>query len=640
MKRIVPIVLMAMLGVASSQACVKKAAKSQEPKAESQELTVKSQELTVKSQEPAAKVMVLVMDSSKALIEGAEMQIGKQTLRTSWDGRFVLTAEQLSGVDKLNIRCEGYETKTVKAAEISRQLSAVSGEKATAVVILKRDKKATPKEPYYGGGKMRSGAKGEVYYTLGARSSYKSAVYADVMMVEEAAVADDAVRPMIAGASNGNVSAGKLTAGEVNDFTKWYFWPTVLDSTHKKFVSTWKMAPRHRYTVQVTNRNGYPLVNRAVSLLDARGNTLYQAVTDNTGKAELWAELVNGKGVKGEDLQIRVDQKTVAAKKWSEGLNAIVIDETCEAPESVDVVFVFDATGSMGDELRYLQAEMKDVIARSQQAISGVSVRTGAVVYRDKGDEYVTRLSRLTEDIATTQQFIDRQQASGGGDYEEAVPEALMAAINSAGWDENARARIAFLILDAPCHEDSATVALLHEQVLNAAAQGIRIVPVVCSGLGESGELLLRSIALATNGTSFFLTDDSGIGHTHLKPTTDSLKVEHLNDMLVRTIVEFSTIPNCEGHWNEEAENADETFVPNPFEIKDLSPEEIKQKDSRTTLYLLDVSGKLIYVYHGYLEDAGDSQLSRLPLPMLSTGVYFVKAFYDGEWHTKKILVH
>jgi hypothetical protein len=626
MKRIVPIVLMAILGVASSQACVKKAAESQE--------------LIVKSQEPAAKVIVLVMDSSKALIEGAEMKVGKQTLRTSWDGRFVLTAEQLSGVDKLSIRCEGYEAKTVKAAEISRQLSAVSGQKATAVVILKRDKKATPKEPYYGGGKMRSGMKGEVYYTLGARSSYKSAVYADVMMVEEAAVADDAVMPMIAGASNGNVSAGKLTAGEVNDFTKWYFWPTVLDSTHKKFVSTWKMAPRHRYTVQVTNRNGYPLVNRAVSLLDARGNTLYQAVTDNTGKAELWAELVNGKGVKGEDLQIRVEQKTVAAKEWSEGLNAIVIDETCEAPESVDVVFVFDATGSMGDELRYLQAEMKDVIARSQQAVPGVSVRTGAVVYRDKGDEYVTRLSRLTEDIATTQQFIDRQQASGGGDYEEAVPEALMAAINSAGWDENARARIAFLILDAPCHEDSATVALLHEQVLNAAAQGIRIVPVVCSGLGESGELLLRSIALATNGTSFFLTDDSGIGHTHLKPTTDSLKVEHLNDMLVRTIVEFSTIPNCEGHWNEEAENADETFVPNPFEIKDLSPEEIKQKDSRMTLYLLDVSGKLIYVYHGYLEDAGDSQLSRLPLPMLSTGVYFVKAFYDGEWHTKKILVH
>ena len=156
--------------------------------------------------------------------------------------------------------------------------------------------------------------------------------------------------------------------------------------------------------------------------------------------------------------------------------------------------FRFDATGSMGDELRYLQAEMKDVIARAKDATGGLNIRTGAVVYRDHGDEYITRISRLTNDIKMTQAFIDKQEANGGGDYPEAVPEALMAALNSSGWDSGARARIAFLILDAPCHQDSATIALLHDQILNAAAQGIRVVPVVCSGLGESGELLLRSI--------------------------------------------------------------------------------------------------------------------------------------------------
>ena len=180
---------------------------------------------------------------------------------------------------------------------------------------------------------------------------------------------------------------------------------------------------------------------------------------------------------------------------------------------------------------------------------------------------------------------------------------------------------------------------MLHDQILNAAAQGVRLVPVVCSGLGESGELLLRSIALATNGTSFFLTDDSGIGNTHLKPTTDSLKVEHLNDMLVRTIVEFSYMPDCKGHWHEEEiENVNEQFLPNPF-----SPSEIEADPSiphgPTTLYLLDVSGKLITIYHGVLEEAGDRQLSSLGLS-LSTGIYFVKAFYDGQWHVKKILVH
>ena len=283
---------------------------------------------------------------------------------------------------------------------------------------------------------------------------------------------------------------------------------------------------------------------------------------------------------------------------------------------------------------------MKDVIARAKQATGGLNIRTGAVVYRDHGDEYITRISRLTEDIKTTQNFIDKQEANGGGDFPEAVPEALMAAINSAGWDENTRARIAFLILDAPCHQDSATLALLHDQILNAAAQGIRIVPVVCSSMDKAGEFLMRSMALATNGTSFFLTDDSGIGNPHLKPTTDSLKVEHLNDMLVRTIVEFSYMPDCvKGQWHEEEiENIREEFIPNPFSAQELEADPTIPHGP-TTLYLLDVSGKLIHVYNGVLEEAGDRQLSSLGLT-LSTGVYFVKAFYDGEWHTKKILVH
>ena len=56
-------------------------------------------------------------------------------------------------------------------------------------------------------------------------------------------------------------------------------------------------------------------------------------------------------------------------------------------------------------------------------------------------------------------------------------------------------------------------------------------------------------------------------------------------------------------------------------------------------LYLLDVSGKLIRIYEGSMDEAGEAQLSRLSL-QLSTGVYFIKAYYDGMWHTKKILVH
>jgi hypothetical protein len=316
-------------------------------------------------------------------------------------------------------------------------------------------------------------------------------------------------------------------------------------------------------------------------------------------------------------------------------LNTIVLDEECNHSDDVDVVFVFDVTGSMGDELRYLQEEMKDVISRAKDATGGLNIRTGAVVYRDHGDEYVTRISRLTSDIKTTQAFIDKQEANGGGDYPEAVPEALMAALNSSGWDANARARIAFLILDAPCHKDSATLALLHDQILNAAAVGVRIVPVVCSGLDKSGEILLRAMALATNGTSFFLTGDSGIGHSHLKPTTDSLKVEHLNDMLVRTIVEFSVMPECSQDGVEGLMNGDiDAFLPNPF-----SPDEIAENPSiphgEGVFYIVDMSGKLITIFEGDIE----SLKARFVSIGLPRGVYFIKTFVDGKWYTEKVLV-
>ena len=573
-----------------------------------------------------AKFVLIVMDTTQALLPFAEVTIDKTVFRTSFDGRVVLEPGQINGEKSISIACEGYETKKITGPFSS----------PLVVALTPKPGKTSGKSGHVGKGKTRGGEvvlcskvaeiEDGLYYAVDEAADAK--VYTASPSATHAGKKESVT-------ANSNVSAGRLTAGEVNDFARWNFWQHVLNDTHKRFISDWRMEARERYTVQLTNKAGFPLVNRSVDLLDAQGNTLFQAVTDNTGKAELWNRLVlkgERQEAKGESLMVRVDgQKYKVDGAWTN----IMLEEPCEAPEAVDVMFVFDATGSMGDELRYLQAEMKDVIARAKEATGGLNIRTGALVYRDHSDEYLTRISRLTDDIGTTQQFIDRQYAGGGGDYEEAVPEALMAALNSGGWDAQARTRIAFLILDAPCHQDSATVALMQEQILNAAAQGIRIVPVVCSGLGESGELLMRTIALATNGTSFFLTDDSGIGHTHLKPTTDSLKVEHLNDMLVRTIVEFSYMPEC-NDANDENDVNDGQFVPNPFNQKDLE-QDPTIAHGPTALYLMDITGKLIATLNGNMDELTGWQLR--DRYGLSSGVYFLKAFYDGQWHTRKVLV-
>ena len=592
MKRIFSIVIVALLGIAPLSACVKKAA-----------MTV-DRPLTV-----------LVMDTTQALLDGAKVTVGKTVLTTSFDGRVVIKPEILAKTSSFSVEREGFKSSRVE------KFKSLRVNDSTIIVRLTPTGEKAHAGKEYG----RKGADG-IYYSMGSPRSSKYEKSGLMITTADFAVAEEEMAfmavesgsaPMMA---NNNVSAGRLTAGEVNDFAKWYFWPSVLDGSHAKFVKTWGIEPRQRYTVQVMTKDGHPVVNYPVNLTDDRGNTIFQAVTDNTGKAELWGNLIH-------NAQCTIQNGVKEPEK------TIILDEPCDHTDDVDVCFVFDATGSMGDELRYLQAEMKDVIARASSATGGLNIRTGAVVYRDHGDDYITRISRLTDDIATTQTFIDKQEANGGGDYEEAVPEALMAALNSAGWNESSRARIAFLILDAPCHEDSATLALLHEQILNAAALGVRIVPVVCSGIGESGEYLLRSMALATNGTSFFLTDDSGIGHSHLKPTTDSLKVEHLNDMLVRTIVEFSMMPECSTAEAKTDSDVDEQFIPNPFSAQELEKDPTIPHGEGIH-YIVDISGKLITIYEGELSSI-ESQLSSLGLPI---GVYFIKTYIDGRWFTQKII--
>jgi len=577
-------------------------------------------------------VVCIVMDSANALIPKAKvtMVCTKKTYTTGVDGRVVVP---LSGTAKVKISANGYQPKVLS----------LTNKEAEVILRLKPSKRKScdsdgPIRAYGVSGSSRARTYPEsVRYSKDAAVATFYEAESDGMALS--AAESKAVTGYGGMASNHQPGAGKLTAGEVNDFAKWTLWDGLFTGSHKEFVPKWRLYLNQRYTVQVTNAQGYPLANRFVSLTDGQGMTLFQARTDNTGKAELWNGITaNGGRSEAKGLKIAVEGKTVDAKPWSEGMNRVVLDETCGASMEADVFFVVDATGSMSDELRYLQAELKDVVARSQGAVSGLKIRTGALVYRDYGDEYLTRISRLTDEIQTTQTFIDRQQANGGGDFEEAVPEALKAAMNVADWNDNARARILFIVLDAPCHDDSATIAMLHEQVRNAAAIGIRIVPVVCSGLDKAGELLMREMALATNGTSFFLTDDSGIGGTHLKPTTDTLKVEHLNDMLVRTIVEFTTMPACEQPTVDEDQDDEQgQFLPNPFSAEELK-ENPALPQGETTLYLIDVSGKLITILEGQVDTLTPEQIASEY--GLSTGVYFLKAFYNGEWHTRKLLLY
>ena len=173
--------------------------------------------------------------------------------------------------------------------------------------------------------------------------------------------------------------------------------------------------------------------------------------------------------------------------------------------------------------------------------ITDLSMYTGSVFYRDQGDLYLTRLSPFTSDISSTMAFIKEQWAEGGGDTPEAVHTALDVALKQLQWHNDAYAKMAFLLLDAPAHKDhEGVIESLQASITAFAANGIKIIPVFCSSGEKECEFMCRQFAILTGGTYVFLTDDSGVGGDHVTPTVGDYQIEHLNNLIYRLIIKYT----------------------------------------------------------------------------------------------------
>lgn len=256
-----------------------------------------------------------------------------------------------------------------------------------------------------------------------------------------------------------------------------------------------------------------------------------------------------------------------------------------------------------------------------------------------------------------------------------------------------------FLVLDEQPLTGDEIIAKVRNYTIKAAGMGIRIVPVVASaetmGNAASLEYLMRSIALATNGTYVFLTDHSNIGNEHAEPVTDIYDVELLNSLLKRLIYQYCFVPGCD-QYIENVADADTVFVsskkviavevldsprtkdektPRTYtEIFHLNLEEesgsvaasdttnqtgqevINERDDEVSmkiypnptsgkfkvriegkideLFLFDLSGKLLAKY----KPAGSGE-TEIDISTFSTGIYFLK-FRSGErWYSGKVIL-
>lgn len=351
------------------------------------------------------------------------------------------------------------------------------------------------------------------------------------------------------GGQGGGGEAGVLTAAEWNDLDNWNFWGGLMNGQDYTEMNTyWGLNTSGRIACKVVDAAGAPVVGAKLELKSADGAVVWTSLSDNDGKANLWA------GAFGKENQKDVSAYTVSVDgvlqdgapkltSWS----ASVIDENvytlASAPETgnvVDIAFVVDATGSMGDEIDFLKKDLESILTQVGQKQTSRSILTGTVFYRDTDDDYLTKTSPFTSDISSTVAFVKQQDAGGGGDWPEAVHTALEVTLKELQWSSNAYSKLAFMILDAPAHQDhQGVIESLQRSMSKFSANGIKIIPVFCSSHSKDCEFMCRQFAVLTGGTYVFLTDDSGVGNGHVVASVGDYQVEKLNELIIRLIDKY-----------------------------------------------------------------------------------------------------
>jgi hypothetical protein len=314
-----------------------------------------------------------------------------------------------------------------------------------------------------------------------------------------------------------------------------------------EYLNYWSLYTSDRFAVTVVDDGGNPVCGAKVELfVNDADKPEWTAISDNKGSAELWYNFHSSVDIEEE----KTFTATVNGVKWNEPLRPTynsadqvnmntLVAKSVTTRKSTDIAFIVDATGSMFDEIDFLKDDLLNIIQRASSS-SSTALRTGALFYRDEGDDYVTRAQDFNKDPEKTLKFIKKQQANGGGDYPEAVHTALEKALQELSWEEGNYARLAFLLLDAPPHHEQDVITSLQRSIKEYAANGIKIIPIAASGVDKNTEFVLRLMAIFTDGTYTFITNHSGVGNDHIEPTIGEYQVEQLNDLIVRLIKEYT----------------------------------------------------------------------------------------------------
>jgi uncharacterized protein YegL len=189
-----------------------------------------------------------------------------------------------------------------------------------------------------------------------------------------------------------------------------------------------------------------------------------------------------------------------------------VVEKPSDGGKTLEMVFVLDTTGSMGGLIDGAKQRIWGVINEVMQTPAHPSVRVGLVAYRDHGDQYVTQILPVTNDLDKVYTTLMDFRADGGGDGPEDVRQALADGVMKAGWSKPSAdtAQVVFLVGDAPPHDDYAQEPDTVETTARAVKAGMTVNTIQCGADDQTREVW-QTIARRGEGRFFAIAQDGGV---------------------------------------------------------------------------------------------------------------------------------
>jgi hypothetical protein len=329
-----------------------------------------------------------------------------------------------------------------------------------------------------------------------------------------------------------------LRAGSVDDNADFDRFIAYLDRIADLGVELRELDPRGRIVIEVTGASGLPVAGAEV-VISTDGTEVARVRTTADGTVRFHPAFYGR--ADAEAFEVAVGGQSVTTGPGSTVAITADVDGGATEPLALDLLFLLDTTGSMGDEIDRLKTSIDSVAERISRMDPAPDLRLAMTLYRDEGDEFVTATYDFTADVDAFRVELAKVVADGGGDYPEALDEGLAEALTAPAWrDPETTIQLVFLVADAPPQIGRDVPVPYPASVVDAVARGVKIVPIASSESDDQAEAVFRQLAQATGARFVFLSygaAGAATGGSTDIATTDYEELA-LDDLVVRLVGE------------------------------------------------------------------------------------------------------